>query len=151
MHKIFAYGIKKMFNEEWEKTDQYNQIKVDLPIVENALLNPEDTSWIEKIIEDFRAKDTFMSSKRVVSALNTIGIKFDDIAVALSYTSSNYLMIKIDEIYKRRTDIVHYADIDISTQTKNNIDKIFVQNAINTIEAFCNALYKIVDDKDKIS
>lgn len=151
MHKIFTYGIKKMFNEEWEKTGQYNKITVKLPVVENALLNPEDTTWIENIIEEFKAKDTFMSSSSVVFALNAIGVEFNDIAVALSYVSANDLRIKIDNIYKRRTDIVHYADMDISTQTKNSIDKSLVENAINTIETFCNEVYKTIDNKDKIS
>ena len=92
-----------------------------------------------------------MSSSSVVFALNSIGVEFNDIAVALSYVSANDLRIKIDNIYKRRTDIVHYADMDIPTQTKNSIDKSLVENAINTIETFCNEVYKAIDNKDKIS
>lgn len=151
MHRILVYGIRKMFNEEWEKTSQYNKITVKLPIVEAALLNPEDTKWIEELSEEFRAKDTFMSAEMVKEALKTIGIKFDEISMALGYTSPTDLTEKLNQIYKRRTSIVHYADIDTSTKVKNSIVRSFVEDAINTIEKFCEQVFIVIEEKEKVS
>jgi len=151
MHRILVYGIRKMFNEEWEKTPQYNKITVKLSIVENALLNPEDTTWIEELSEEFRAKDTFMSAETVKEVLKTIGVKFDEIAATLGYTLPNDLMEALNRIYKRRTSIVHYADIDISTRVKNGITRSLVEDAICTIEKFCGQVYTKIDEKEKES
>ena len=148
IHQIFSYGIKKIFNEEWEKTNIYNNINISLPIVENILLNPEDISWIENIIDGFKAKDTFMCADNLVGALNAIGIKFNDVATSLGYATPQVLKEKINEIYNRRTSIVHYADINITTKTKNTITKALIEDYIDIIEKVCGQIYNEITNKD---
>lgn len=150
MHQIFVYGLKKIFNDEWRKTGSYNKMTVPLSTVEYAIQNPGNTDWIEKIIDQHKNKDTFMNGYEINKVLNHIGLSLIDIATSLGYTSQD-LSKKLNDLYDRRTKIVHYADIDPATKSKNPIHKSEVVAYINLVKNLCDKIYDAVVDRDATS
>lgn len=147
MHQIFVYGLKKIFNDEWPKTDSYLKMLIPLGNVEDAIQNPENTDWIEEIIDQHINKDTFMNGNGINKVLNHIGLSLSNIANSLGYNLQD-LSKKISDLYSRRTKIVHYADINPDTKCKNPISKSEVTDYINLIKNLCDKIYDAVLNMD---
>lgn len=150
MHQILVYGLKKMFNDEWAKTDPYKKMNIPLGTVEYAIQNPENTDWIEEIINQYKNKDSFMHGNEINKVLNYIGVSLNDIADCLGDTPQD-LSKKISQLYNRRTQIVHYADINPDTKSKNPISKSEVVDFIDLVKKLCDEIYNAVVDKDATS
>lgn len=150
MHQIIIYGFTKMFNDEWVKSQPYSEINISLDKVEYALQNPENTDWIEESIRQQNEKYTLMQSKKINKGLEQIGLSLNNI-VNLMGGNPNDIYKQINDLYLRRTQIVHYADINPNTKSKNPISKSEVVDFIDLVKALCDEIYNAVVDKDATS
>lgn len=141
VHQILTYGFKKIFNEEWRKTDPYKNINIPLVKVEYAVQHPESTVWIEKIIEEYDAKRCLMSGEGLAKVLESIGINPEQIATHLGFATFDSLKAKIQSIYLRRCNIVHHADMDSRTKAKCSITRDETAENIDLIVELCNEIY----------
>ncbi|HCJ01521.1 MAG TPA: hypothetical protein DHV31_01380 [Clostridiales bacterium] len=147
IHQIAVYGLKKMFNEEWAKTNPYKKINIELSTVEIAIQNPENTDWIESVIAQWSGKDTFMSAEKIVFVIKALGLDVKEIANIDGSDDIAEVKIKIDALYNRRTSIVHYADLD-NNRLKKDIKKEEVEQYIALVESLCNKVFDLVQKKD---
>lgn len=144
VHQIIMYGLKKMFNEEWQRTSAYKKINVPLEKVEYAVQHPELTDWIEEIITEHDSKDCRMSATGLNTGLKLIGVNLKQLVRQIGFNNFNDFESKLQEVYKRRCDIVHHADIDNSTNSKRPIAKDEITECINFIVQLCDEIYATV-------
>lgn len=150
MHQIIIYGFTKMFNDEWAKSQRYSEINISLDKVEYAIENPENTDWIEESIRQQNEKYTLMQSKKIKRGLEQIDLSLNNIVQSMGYNPIDVYQ-QLDALYSRRTQIVHYADINLATKSKNPIGKSEVVAYINLVEKLCDKIYESVVDKDATS
>lgn len=149
IHQIVVYGLKKMFNQEWNKTPKYKDIPVQLNIdtIEDAIQNPESTEWIEKVVVQVKKGATLMSGKSICNALELIGINLDSVVEIEESKDIEELRKKLDQLYERRTSIVHYADMDYAHH-KKDITKEEVERYINLVDMLCNRIFELMSRKN---
>ncbi|WP_289290185.1 HEPN domain-containing protein [Sporofaciens musculi] len=147
MHEITKYGMVQIFQGVWKKTDKYNNFPIRLGDISEVLKNPEQENWFLDIVNDAYAEDTFMSSQSVISQLNLIGIKWQDVAknAFFEQTSTTPTSKKfkntLNDLFRRRNQIAHQADRLHETGEQIDIERETVETYLNNIEKIVNAIY----------
>lgn len=146
MHEITKYGMNKIFQGIWPKTEKYNNIKLRLGDVSEAFLNPEQENLFLNIVNDSYAEATFMSYRSVIEQLKLIGVKWRNVADKVFYEQGSTIPTKdkfkstLDSLYKRRNQIAHQADYRHETGDRIDIHRETVESYIDHIEKIVNAI-----------
>ena len=45
MHELTKYGLCEIYNENWDRTDKYENLQVNMKVIEVALKSGEDIDW----------------------------------------------------------------------------------------------------------
>ena len=146
MHGLTKYGMNKMFDGEWKKTEKYCNFMIPLKTVEDAINNVENSEWFNKIVNNSYSDKTFMSYDKVKEQFNLLGFNAKDIADAAFYQQGDNIKTtkkmqqKINQLFNRRNSIAHQTDRYHENGEQQDIDKEYVQNSIEDIVNLVNAI-----------
>ncbi|QVK18673.1 hypothetical protein KHQ81_02875 [Mycoplasmatota bacterium] len=151
MHEIYSYALLKIFRNESPKTDRYNEYKIPLKLLEQALYDAENIDhYLKETFIDLNRNYTFMSPGRIRELLNIISSEDEFAMVEKSLKAKNIISKHkrldriLDEIYDRRNKIAHQTDINHGKDDKNAITKDEVEFYINIISHLVESLYQVI-------
>lgn len=154
IHCITKYGMNKIFNGEWDKTDKYKKFMIPLEKVEFALKNTENKIWFIELINKSYANDTFMDASSVKSQLNLIDIDFNEIANDVFYekdsTQKTFEKLKefLNSLFNRRNSIAHQSDRLHENGVRKKINKDEVKYFIDNVEKVVISIQKSIENKN---
>lgn len=61
MHELTKYGLCEIYNENWERTDKYDNLQVNMKVIEVALKSGEDIDWFLEYINGYYRAITMVS------------------------------------------------------------------------------------------
>lgn len=146
LHELSKCGIVKIFNGDWPKTERYNNLKVEMKLIDDALKNPESYEWLLNYINEKIKREVYISLDSMKDQLNLLGIRFDsviNIAFDKKYTDDgkpvNGKQI-IKDLFIRRNEIAHQSDRNHINAKQNDITKEYVLDSIENVK---NIVYTI--------
>lgn len=164
-HEIVRIGILKAYQNPTIMTAQCKKFSLKMSTVKEIERTrgipipscPEDSFeyWINlELIERLRVL-SFQQCSKLKEAMSYIwdeNQKFSTIAQHMTYhligstinDKQKYLEEKIDLLIDRRNQIAHQADVDLSTNTKQNITKAWVDDSVNLIKDFVYTAYSLI-------
>ncbi len=74
MHELTKYGLCEIYNENWDRTDKYENLQVNMKVIEVALKSGEDIDWFLEYINNYYRSITMVSYESVKDQLNLLGI-----------------------------------------------------------------------------
>ena len=149
LHELSKCGIVKIFNGNWPKTERYNNLKVEMKFIDDAIKNPESYEWLLDYINEKIKREVYISLESMKDQLNLLGIKFEDvinIAFNNKFTpEGNPLNGKqiIQELFIRRNEIAHQSDRNHFNAEQNDITKEYVSNCIENIKSIVSVIHDI--------
>lgn len=144
LHEITKYGLANIFEGQWDKTPKYQNIKIDMELIEQVLHGNVEDEWFAIFVNDMYAKITMVSFESVKDQMKLIGVEIQKVADCAFYdlNSDEKTVDKLKRIvnglYHRRNAIAHQSDRAHATAEKNNITR-------GVVEAFIADIIKIVD------
>ena len=153
IHELSKYCLFKMFTGSWQKSEKYNNLQVKMSHVERGLEAVESHEWFFSYLNEYFSCDVFLSGESVKDQLNLIGIPFSKamhIAFHERTENESHKVGKrtLDELYKRRNQIVHQADRVHTTAQQVDITHEYVEDFLGKIENIVNAIYQVAIEKD---
>lgn len=154
IHEMTKYGMNKIFNGEWPETDKFKNYTLRIPVVMQALKNPEDVSWFLENVNQTYAKAPLMSFESINAQFNLIGIKKNDVANTAFYVAGSnektlpQLKKALEDLFERRNAIAHQSDRYHHDATRKDIDKAYVVQAIENIRKIVGAIDTCILDKN---
>lgn len=138
------YSYYKMFTNEWEKTSQYKSFNVRMEIVEKGISSMDSKERFFENVNDAFTRVVFLSSESIKDQLNSIGIPFKDVMHSVFMEKTEEKSIKkaksfLKDLFDRRNVIVHQADRNHDSANRNDIDRSYVENSIETIQKIANS------------
>ena len=154
MHCLGIYAMVQMYNNHWDKTRGYSDLKVPIDKVMDAVMHPENTGWIDAVIVSYHASKTYMSAKEIKGQLSLIVGKdfFDKIANEMFYDKesrvkpADKLARALTDLFERRNKIAHQADRNHQTGDLYDINRQDVENAIGVVETFVTTVHKLLTE-----
>lgn len=61
LHEITKYGLANIFEGQWDKTTKYQNIKIDMELIEQVLHGNADKEWFAIFVNAMYAKTTLVS------------------------------------------------------------------------------------------
>lgn len=146
MHELTKYGLCKIYSENWDRTDKYENIQINMKVIEVALKSGEDIDWFLEYINGYYRTMTMVSYDSVRDQLNLLGINLSHVADRAFYQrggtekTKNKLKRRLDELFTRRNIIAHQTDRAHTDAQVKNITKWIVQNFICDIEKIVRSI-----------
>lgn len=146
MHELTKYGLCEIYNENWERTDRYDNLQVKMKVIEVALKSGEDIDWFLEYINGYYQTITMVSYESVKEQLNLLGINLALVADGAFYqrggteNTKDKLKRRLNELFGRRNIIAHQSDRAHTDAQVNNITKQIVQNFIRDIQKIVNSI-----------
>jgi hypothetical protein len=153
LHEIVKYGLCEIFCGNWNQTEKYKNITVQMKTVTIALSENGNKEWFLKFINEMYKVMTLTSFLAVKDQMNLLGIDIKSIADRAFYQQGSTVQTKeklkqrIEELFKRRNAIAHQSDRNHADAQKNSIKKDIVLEFISDIEKIVDAIHKIVAKK----
>lgn len=153
MHELTKYGLCEIYNENWSRTDKYDNLQVNMKVIEIALKAGEDIDWFLEYINGYYRVITMVSYESVKDQFNLLGIDLTNIADKAFYQrggtekTKDKLKRRLNELFSRRNIIAHQTDRAHTNAQIINITKEIVQGFICDIEKIVNAINLEVRDK----
>lgn len=147
MHELTKYGLCKIYDENWERTDKYENLQINMRMIEIALKSGEEIDWFLEYINHYYQTITMVSFESVKDQLNLLGIDFAMVADRAFYQrgatekTKEKLKRRLNELFHRRNIIAHQTDRGHTDAQINRITKEMIQDFIVDIQ-------KIVDSID---
>lgn len=149
IHELSKFGIIKMFNGYWSKTERYNNLKVDMKLIDSAINNPESSDWLLKYINDKNKREVYISFESMKEQLNLLGIEFNSVinnAFCNKVDSDGNLLNGrkiIKDLFNRRNEIAHQSDRNHFNAEQNDITKEYVLESIEHVKSIVIAIHNI--------
>lgn len=153
LHEMSKYGLFRMFNGEWQKSERYKNLQISMSKVEEGLAAKKSNEWFFEFLNERFSRDVFLSGDCVRDQLNLMGIKFEE-AMHRAFqketvnASAKYGYNLIREHFKRRNEIAHQNDRDHSSAVQTPITKEYVEQYISETETIINAIHDTAKDND---
>lgn len=146
MHELTKYGLCEIYNENWERTNKYENLQVNMKVIEVALKSGEDIDWFLEFINGYYRTITMVSYESVRDQLNLLGIKLAHVADGAFFqrggteNTKNKLRRRLNELFGRRNIIAHQSDRAHTDAQVHGITKEIVQNFIEDIEKIVSSI-----------
>ena len=153
MHELTKYGLCEIYDENWDRTEKYSNLQVNMEMIEVALKAGEDIDWFLEYINDYFSEVTMVSYVSVKSQLKLLGIDLQKVADRAFYQrgctekTKDKLQRRLNELFSRRNIIAHQSDRAHTNAQTTVIAKEIVENFIDDIEKIVNAIYEEVMEK----
>lgn len=153
-HEITKYGLMKIYDKVWEKTDNYKKIKINIEVVFKALEAGNDSEWFIEFIDSEYRGITMMSWRSITNQIELIGLDIDEIAEKVFPNNDLIKQKKKDELkkvvttlFKRRNFIAHQFDRRHNDAIRKDISKTEVVNFIKDIKKIVYAVHETLLEK----
>ena len=153
-HEITKYGLMKIYDKVWEKTDNYKKIKINIEVVFKALEAGNDSEWFIEFIDSEYRGITMMSWRSITNQIELIGLDIDEIAEKVFPNNDLTKQKKKDELkkvvttlFKRRNFIAHQFDRRHNDAIRKDISKTEVVNFIKDIKKIVYAVHETLLEK----
>lgn len=146
MHELTKYGLCEIYNENWSRTDKYENLQVNMKVIEMALKSGEDIDWFLEYINDYYKTITMVSYESVRNQLNLLGISPLTVADRAFYQrngtekTKDKLKRRLNELFGRRNIIAHQTDREHTDAQVKNIKKETVQDFIYDVKKIVDAI-----------
>lgn len=146
MHELTKYGLCEIYNENWDRTDKYDNIQINMKVIEVALKSGEDIDWFLEYINGYYRTMTMVSYDSVRDQLNLLGINLSLVADRAFYQNGgtektkDKLKRRLNELFNRRNIIAHQTDRAHTDAQVEKITKEIVQNFICDIEKIVTSI-----------
>ncbi len=146
MHELTKYGLCEIYNENWNRTDKYNNIQVNMKVIEKALKSGEDIDWFLEYINNYYQTITMVSYESVKEQFNLLGIDLKAVADKAFYQiggterTKDKMKRRLNELFYRRNIIAHQTDRAHTDAQVKKITKDIVQSFICDIEKIVNSI-----------
>lgn len=116
MHEITKFGLGKIFDGLWEPTTKYNNICINIDVLNEALKAGEDTSWFIEFINNKFATATMVSYADVKNQVNLLGLDMQTLADDTFYQRGSTektldkLKRRLNGLFSKRNVIAHQSD-----------------------------------------
>lgn len=146
MHELTKYGLCEIYNENWCRTDKYENLQVNMKVIEVALKSGEDIDWFLEYINNYYRVITMVSYESVKNQLNLLGIDLASVADGAFYqrggteNTKDKFKKSLNELFSRRNNIAHQSDRAHTDAQVNIITKEIVQNFICDIEKIVKSI-----------
>lgn len=146
IHESVRISLINIFNDATalnSKPNKYKEISITLNDLDKYKSHDSNSEWFDEIIIKKHSFQTFVGKEQMIYALNLISNDnlLKKVATTLGKKNREELLDEINLIYKRRNKIAHQIDLLHGTLEKISITKTEVENYIDTIEKFINALH----------
>ncbi|MDE7200463.1 MAG: hypothetical protein K2O91_00815 [Lachnospiraceae bacterium] len=146
MHEITKYGLCKIYDEKWEKTDKYKNIQISMERIEIALKSGGDVDWFLEYINHYYQVITMVSFDSVKDQFNLLGIDLAAVADGAFYQrdgeekTKDKLKRRLNELFNRRNIIAHQTDRKHTNAQIMSIEEGIVQDYISDIEKIVKSI-----------
>ncbi|MGM9948320.1 HEPN domain-containing protein [Floccifex sp.] len=153
MHELTKYGLCEIYDENWFRTEKYENLQVNMKTIELAFKSGKDIDWFLDYINSYYQSITMISYESVKDQFNLLGISFEDVANKAFYKrgekekTRDKLKRRLNELFGRRNIIAHQTDRAHTDAQVYTITKEIVQNFINDIEKIVYAIDEAVRKK----
>ncbi len=153
MHELTKYGLCEIYDENWERTDKYENLQVNMKVIEVALKAGKDIDWFLEYINGYYRAITMVSYEAVKDQLNLLGIQLSSVADGAFYQrdgtehTKDKLKRRLNELFGRRNLIAHQSDREHTDAQVNIITKEIVQGFIRDIEKIVNSIHNEAKNK----
>lgn len=153
MHELTKYGLCEIYNENWDRTDKYENLQVNMKVIEVALKSGEDIDWFLEYINNYYRSITMVSYESVKDQLKLLGINLAPVADGAFYqrggteNTKDKFKRRLNELFGRRNIIAHQSDRAHKDAQVNIITKEIVQNFICDIEKIVRSIDTEVRNK----
>lgn len=146
MHELTKYGLCEIYNGNWNRTDKYNNLQVNMKTIELALKSGEDIDWFLEYINGYYRSITMVSYESVKDQFNLLGISVINVAKRAFYQKSSTekpndkLKRRLNELFGRRNIIAHQTDRAHTDAQIMDIKKEIVKDFVCDIEKIVKAI-----------
>ena len=146
MHEITKYGLCKIYDEKWEKTDKYKNLQISMEIIEIALKSGGEIDWFLEYINHYYQVITMVSFDSVKDQFNLLGIDLAAVADGAFYQrdgeekTKDKLKRRLNELFNRRNIIAHQTDWKHTNAQIMSIEEGIVQDYISDIEKIVKSI-----------
>ena len=146
MHELTKYGLCEIYNENWNRTDKYENLQVNMKAIEIALKSGEDIDWFLEYINNYYRAITMVSYESVKDQLNLLGISLASVADGAFYqrgeteNTKGRLKRRLNELFSRRNIIAHQSDRAHTDAQVKIITKEIVQKYIHDIKKIVKSI-----------
>lgn len=153
LHEISKYCMFKMFCNNWEKTERYKNFMIPMFSVDKALSMNDSKGWFFELLTKRFSREVFLSAESMKDQLNLIGLGFTKVMTKDFPERKEGDSVKngrktIEDLFKRRNEIVHQNDRSHIDAEQNSISEEQVKCYINKIECIVNAIDECVKEND---
>lgn len=148
IHELARIGMIESFQGRRPQTAKFSSFG----ITTNTLLsNISNTGypteyWFEQEIIEKHKHLAFQAPEKIADALSLIWNdqhKWQTLATMLG-TNQQALTTQLKTIVNRRNQIVHEADLDLTTGVRNRVDKVDIDDVVIFIEKLSEAIFNAV-------
>ena len=154
VHEITKYGMKKMFDGQWERNDKYLDFKINLDAL-HTISELNEKEFFNDIINKSISAETFMEFNSIKKQINMIGLDINVIAKSIFYKKGdstspiNKMKEFLNKLYYRRNRIAHQSDRDPLTSVRSDIDMEFVRYNIGIVVRIVSSIDNEIEKKDR--
>ena len=154
VHEITKYGMKKMFDGQWERNDKYLDFKINLDAL-HTISELNEKEFFNDIINKSISAETFMEFNSIKKQINMIGLDINVIAKSTFYKKGdstspiNKMKEFLNKLYYRRNRIAHQSDRDPLTSVRSDIDMEFVRYNIDIVVRIVSSIDNEIEKKDR--
>ena len=148
IHELVRIGMIEAFQGIRARTSPFTSFGITIDTLTSILSStiPPPEYWFEQKIIERHKTLAFQMPDKIAEALSLIWdekYKWQKISTEIGISETT-LTTQLKAIISRRNQIVHEADLDLLTGTKNIIDKIDIDAVISFIEKLSEAIFNVV-------
>lgn len=154
MHEIVKFGLYKMYEGDLNKTEKYENLKVDMKTLLEALNNQRDDSkWFLEFINRYYSMSTLASYDSFKRLCGLLGIERRDIEKTAFYDRNSREPVDkklervLKELFDRRNRIAHQYDREHADAELQTIQEESVQSFFRDVPQIVNAIYEEMKKK----
>jgi len=148
IHEFVRIGMIEAFQGKRVQTSKFASFGIKTNTLLSSLTTtvPPPEYWFEQEIIERHKLLSFQTPEKIADALSFIwdeSQKWQKLSNAIGVSQAD-LTTQLKMIISRRNQIVHEADLDLLTGTKNSIDKVDIDEVISFIETLSEAIFNAV-------
>jgi hypothetical protein len=148
IHELVRIGMIEAFQNRRQRTPKFNSFGITTNTLFSNINNTGYPAeyWFEQEIIEKHKYLAFQSPDKITEALSLIWNdqhKWQTLAASLG-ANQQTLTSQLKTIINRRNQIVHEADLDLSTGMRRNIDKVDIDDVVSFIEKLSEAIFNAV-------
>lgn len=153
MHELTKYGLCEIYNENWARTEKYDNIQINMKFIEIALKSGEETDWFLEYINEYYSAITMVSFDSVKSQFSLLGVDLKAVADRTFYQrgetekTGDKLRRRLNELFGRRNLIAHQTDREHTDAQIRNINKEIVQNFVVDLVKIVSSIHEEAKNK----